>query len=74
MPDIYLPPYAHVLALQRHVIRRYVFAATAYLAIRSFNCTVTRLPACFLIASRTAAFTGNMCLPSPIAMKELSNG
>jgi hypothetical protein len=31
-------------------------------------------PASFPIAFRTSALTGSLCVPSPIAMKELRNG
>ena len=38
------------------------------------SCTVTVSPACLPIAVRTSARTGSLCVPSPSAMNELSNG
>jgi hypothetical protein len=42
--------------------------------IRSSILTVTVSPASFPMAFRTSAFTGSMCLPSPMAINELRNG
>lgn len=43
-------------------------------SIRSDRRTVTVFPTSFPIAFRTSAFTGSLCVPSPIAMNELRNG
>ncbi len=45
-----------------------------WLGIRCFSSTFTISPTSFPIAWRVSTFTGNMCLPSPIAINELLNG
>src|SRR5215469_9046535 len=45
-----------------------------HLRMRSSRRTFTVWPASLPMALRISSFTGNMCLPSPIAMKEPLNG
>jgi hypothetical protein len=49
-------------------------SAKSFPYIRSCNSTETVSPSSLPIAFRTSALTGNLWVPSPIAMKELWNG
>ena len=51
--------------------RRRWAAPTGASASRSSSCTITASPFSLPIAFRTPALTGNLCVPSPIAMNEL---
>src|SRR5262249_26961647 len=57
----------------RHLRRDLQDLRFGYLSIRSCSNTLTLWPASFPMAFRTAAVTGSLCVPSPIAMNELWN-